>query len=260
MSSARLILQPGDQFSGPLFSRGGNNAVRNPDNRVALFRFPRADAALRAVLAEKFFGQFFTVETLPPPTIATVFQAKAPARRKLRARVRFVSGRKRAGGMIGWRAGFAGRQIRDKRIASSSLQPVCRTGRFAGGTSPSRRFDSRSFHHVTAIATDPAMKPRLISQSARALPEERRVFWRACDVSEKQPTLPSTSATVTRPVSSGGAAVSPVSSRISCSLRVSRCFALRPRSFRLFLFPCLSYLSCPYLFRPRLTWRLKPVR
>jgi hypothetical protein len=209
VSSARLILQPGDQFSGPLFSRGGNNAVRNPDNRVALFRFPRADAALRAVLAEKFFGQFFTVETLPPPTIATVFQAKAPARRKLRARVRFVSGRKRAGGMIGWRVGFAGRQIRDKRIASSSLQPVCRTGRFAGGTSPSRRFDSRSFHHVTAIATDPAMKPRSLSQSARALPEERRVFWRACDVSEKQPTLPSTSATVTRPVSSGGAAVSP---------------------------------------------------
>jgi hypothetical protein len=34
-------LQPGDQFFGPLLPRGGNNAFRNLDNRVALLRFPR---------------------------------------------------------------------------------------------------------------------------------------------------------------------------------------------------------------------------
>jgi hypothetical protein len=47
-------------------SRGCHNAARNPNNRVAVFRPPRADAALRARLAEKFFGQFsFAALALP---------------------------------------------------------------------------------------------------------------------------------------------------------------------------------------------------
>jgi hypothetical protein len=53
-SSARR-LQTGDQFFRPLFPRRGNNAARNPDSRVALFRFPRADAALRVAITEKLF-------------------------------------------------------------------------------------------------------------------------------------------------------------------------------------------------------------
>jgi hypothetical protein len=57
-SSARR-LQTGDQFFRPLFPRRGNNAARNPDNRVALFFFLRAGAALRVALAEAFYRQFF---------------------------------------------------------------------------------------------------------------------------------------------------------------------------------------------------------
>jgi hypothetical protein len=54
-----LSVQSGNQFSGPFFPRLRKNAGRNPDNRVAHFFFPCADATLRAILAEKFFGQFF---------------------------------------------------------------------------------------------------------------------------------------------------------------------------------------------------------
>lgn len=61
-------MQPGDGFSGPLFPRGGNNAGRDPDNRVALFLFPCADPALRAALSEKFLRQFFPTGRALPKT------------------------------------------------------------------------------------------------------------------------------------------------------------------------------------------------
>jgi hypothetical protein len=38
-----------------LFPGRCNNAGRNPDHRVALFRFPCADAALRVAITEKLF-------------------------------------------------------------------------------------------------------------------------------------------------------------------------------------------------------------
>ena len=61
-------MQPGDGFSGPLFPRGGNNAGRDPDNRVALFLIPCADPALRAALSEKFLRQFFPTGRALPKT------------------------------------------------------------------------------------------------------------------------------------------------------------------------------------------------
>ena len=66
-------MQPGDHFFGPLFPRDGNDVFRNPVGRrrralFGLFRFPFADAALRARLAEKFFGPFFFTALALPKT------------------------------------------------------------------------------------------------------------------------------------------------------------------------------------------------
>ena len=61
-------LKPGEQIFGPRFPGRGNNAVRNPDNGAALFRFARTDAALRAIPAEKLFGQFFFAFCALAPT------------------------------------------------------------------------------------------------------------------------------------------------------------------------------------------------
>jgi hypothetical protein len=103
----QYLAQSGDQIFGPLFPRRCNNAGRNPDNRVALFRFPCADAASRAVLAEKFLRQFFPAAlALPKTEHGGAFQAHPQLGRKPFARVRRVSPPSEVASYLGIVGGF----------------------------------------------------------------------------------------------------------------------------------------------------------
>jgi hypothetical protein len=63
----QYLAQSGDQICGPLFPRRCNNAGGNPDNRVALFRFP-AQMRHCGLPARKLFRQFFVAARASPKT------------------------------------------------------------------------------------------------------------------------------------------------------------------------------------------------